>query len=215
MDEIFARRCFLRFAGATIVVAATGCGKKVLTGSRVPAGASVLALGDSLTLGLGATPETSYPAVLARLTQWSVVNAGVSGDTSGQALARLPALLLEHAPQLVLISIGGNDFLRHLPEGETRSNIRQICERSLASGAQVMLVAIPALSAAAAITGTLSDHPMYEEIAQALKLPLHANGWSSVLGNASLRADQIHANSKGYEQFARSLLAAARTAQLF
>lgn len=175
----------------------------------------MLALGDSITFGTGASPDASYPSVLTRLTGWNVVNAGVPGDTSAQALARLPTLLQEHAPALVLVSIGGNDFLRRLPEGETRANIRQICERSLASGAQTLLVAVPALSATAAITGTLSDHAMYEEIAQALKLPLHARGWSTVLANPALRSDQIHANAQGYEQFAQSLLAAAKAAQLF
>lgn len=198
-----------------MALTASGCGKKPVTGRKVAAGASVLALGDSITFGTGASPDTSYPSVLTRLTGWNVVNAGVPGDTSAQALARLPALLQEHAPALVLVSIGGNDFLRRLPEGETRANIRQICERSLASGAQTLLVAVPALSATAAITGTLSDHAMYEEIAQALKLPLHARGWSTVLANPALRSDQIHANAQGYEQFAQSLLAAAKAAQLF
>lgn len=213
---MFSRRRFLIAAGMAPAVALTaGCSRKAITGHKVASAATVLALGDSITFGTGATPETSYPAVLARLTGWNVVNAGVAGDTSAQALSRLPALLQEHAPALVLVSIGGNDFLRRLPEGETRANIRQICERSLASGAQTLLVAIPALSATAAITGTLADHAMYGEIAQALKLPLHANGWSAVLSNPALRSDQIHANARGYEQFAQSLLAAAKTAQLF
>lgn len=216
MEANFYRRRFLISVGAASAVAlVTACGKKAVTGRKVAAGAAVLALGDSITFGTGATPETSYPTVLAQLTGWNVINAGVPGDTSAQALARLPALLQEHAPPLVLVSIGGNDFLRRVPEGETRANIRKICEHALASSSQVMLVAIPAFSATAAITGTLSDHAMYDEIAQALKLPLHAKGWSTVLSNPSLRSDQIHANAKGYEQFARSLLASAQAAQLF
>jgi len=215
METRLSRRRFLLAVGAASIAAfASGCGRKAVTGRKVPAGATVLALGDSITFGTGATPETSYPTVLARLTGWNVINAGIPGDTSAQALARLPALLQEHTPSLVLVSIGGNDFLRRLPEGETRANIRQLCERSLASGAQTMLVAVPALSATAAITGTLADHAMYEEIAQALKLPLQAKGWSTVLSNPALRSDQIHANAQGYEQFAQSLFAAARTAQL-
>src|SRR5688572_1069256 len=94
----------------------------------VASGATVLALGDSITFGTGATPETSYPSVLAQLTGWKIVNTGVPGDTSAGALARLPGLLQEHAPQLVLVSIGGNDFLRRLPMAETRANIRAICQ---------------------------------------------------------------------------------------
>lgn len=214
MDALFPRRRFLLATVALPVVVLTGCGKKVVTGRKIAAGANVLALGDSITFGMGASAETSYPAVLAKLSGWNVINAGVSGDTSAQALARLPALLQEHAPQLVLVSIGGNDFLRRLAEAETRANIQKICELSLASGAQVLLVSIPRFSASAAITGALSDHPMYEDIAQSLKLPLHAQGWSTVLSNAALKSDQIHANAQGYEQFARGLMASVQAAKL-
>ena len=215
MDALLLRRRFLLATIVLPVVAAlAGCGKKGLTGRQLAAGATVLALGDSITFGIGASAETSYPTVLARLTGWNVINAGVSGDTSAQALARLPALLQEHVPPLVLVSIGGNDFLRRLPEAQTRANIQKICELCLASGAQVLLVAIPRFSASAAITGALSDHPMYEDIAQSLKLPLHAQGWSTVLSNAALKSDQIHANAQGYEQFARGLLASVQAAKL-
>jgi acyl-CoA hydrolase len=215
MDASFSRRRFLSAVGtAAVVCVAAACGKKPATGRKVAVGATVLALGDSITFGTGAAPEASYPAVLAKRTGWNVVNAGIPGDTSAQALSRLPALLQEYAPSLVLVSIGGNDFLRRLPEGETRANIRQICERSLATGAQTLLVAVPALSATAAITGTLSDHAMYEEIAQAFKLPLHARGWAAVLSNPALRSDQIHANAQGYDQFAQGLLATAQKAGL-
>lgn len=204
-----------RFLGALLVAPLLpSCGRKRVSGRRVAAGATVLALGDSLTFGTGASPETSYPTVLARLTGWNVINAGVPGDTSAQALARLPALLQEHAPQLVLVGIGGNDFLRRISDATTRANIQRTCEQVLVSGAQVMLIAVPALSAAAVFAGSLSDHPLYEEIADSLRLPLHAKGWSTVLANAALRSDQIHANAQGYEAFARSLADAARAAQL-
>jgi acyl-CoA thioesterase-1 len=172
----------------------------------VPAGATVLALGDSITFGTGAAPESSYPAVLARLSGWNVVNAGVPGDTSAGALARLPALLKEHSPRLVLVGIGGNDMLRRMPVADTRANIRAICQQAVAAGAQVLLVGIPRPTLMAAAVGSLSDHEMYEEIAGELKLPLHSSGWSTVLADQSLRSDQIHANARGYEAFAAGLL---------
>ena len=212
MGNLGSRRYFLGGLLAATMLAA--CGRKPVVGRKIAAGATVLALGDSLTFGTGATPETSYPTVLARLTGWNVVNAGIPGDTSAQALARLPALLQEHSPQLVLVGIGGNDFLRRMSETDTRANIRRICEQALAAGAQVMLIAVPAPSAAAVIAGSLSDHPLYQEIADSLRLPLHAKGWSTVLANAALRSDQIHANAQGYEAFANGLLSTARAAQL-
>lgn len=212
MGNLGSRRYFLGGLLAATMLAA--CGRKPVVGRKIAAGATVLALGDSLTFGTGATPETSYPTVLARLTGWNVVNAGIPGDTSAQALARLPALLQEHSPQLVLVGIGGNDFLRRMSEKDTLANIRRICEQALAGGAQVMLIAVPAPSAAAVIAGSLSDHPLYQEIADSLRLPLHAKGWSTVLANAALRSDQIHANAQGYEAFANGLLSTARAAQL-
>jgi acyl-CoA hydrolase len=202
------RRALARVAGLAGLATApwlAACGKSKPKAQAVPRGATVLALGDSLTYGTGATPETSYPAVLAGLTGWSVVNAGVPGDTSTQARERLPALLAEYKPVLVIVCIGGNDFLRTLSEVETRAQVRATCEEARASGAQVMLVAVPRVSALAAATGSLSDHAMYGEIAAELKLPLHGKGWSGVLGDASLRSDQVHANAKGYERFANEL----------
>jgi len=198
------RRRVLAMVAATVLIAA--CGKKQPRGRPVPMGATVLALGDSITFGTGATPETAYPAVLARLTGWNVVNGGVPGDTSAQALERLPALLQEHSPQLVIVSIGGNDFLRRQSQGETRATIQRICQQAMASGAQVLLVAVPQPSLVAAVAHSLSDHPMYAELATELKLPLHANGWSDVLAKPELRSDAIHANAQGYELFARGLV---------
>lgn len=196
------------FAGlaSALLLPLTGCGRKAPPAQSVPPGATVLALGDSLTSGVGASADMAYPAVLQKLTGWKVVNGGVSGDTSAQALERLPALLQKHQPALVIVGIGGNDFLRRQSTSTTRANIVRICTDARASGAQVLLVAVPELSFLAASTGLLSDHAMYEEIASELKIPLHSKGWSTVLADASLRSDQIHANAKGYERFAQGLV---------
>ena len=110
--------------------------------TALPVQTTVLILGDSLTQGVGASSaQTSYPALLKQQSQWNIINGGVSGNTSAQALVRLPELLQQHQPKLVIISIGGNDFLRQLPEADTRANIIAICRQALGSGAQVLLVA--------------------------------------------------------------------------
>ncbi|MBX3635839.1 MAG: arylesterase [Rubrivivax sp.] len=191
-----------------------GCSRKAVRGQPVPPGARVLALGDSLTYGTGAAAEAAYPHVLARLTGWDVVNAGVPGDTTAQALARTPALLAEHRPALVLLSIGGNDLLRRQDEGVARANIERIVQAVRGGGVQLLLIAVPRPTLAARVTGSLDDHPMYAELAQAMALPLHAGGWSAVLADERLRADAIHANAAGYERFAQGLLATLRTTGL-
>lgn len=206
MARSVTRRGFAARVGGAglLLVTLAGCGRDKKTAQPVPPGSTVLALGDSLTFGTGASTETSYPAVLAGLTGWNVVNAGVPGDTSAQALARLPALLAEHQPKLVIVSIGGNDFLRKLPESDTRTHVHAICKQSLAAGAQVLLVAVPRATVAAAL-GQMTDHALYAEVAKDLKIPLQREAWGEVLAQPDLRADAVHANARGYAQFARSV----------
>ena len=206
MARSVTRRGFAARVGGAglLLVTLAGCGRDKKTAQPVPPGSTVLALGDSLTFGTGASTETSYPAVLAGLTGWNVVNAGVSGDTSAQALARLPALLAEHQPKLVIVSIGGNDFLRKLPESDTRTHVHAICKQSLDAGAQVLLVAVPRATVAAAL-GQMTDHALYAEVSKDLKIPLQREAWGEVLAQPDLRADAVHANARGYAQFARSV----------
>lgn len=152
----------------------------------------------------------AYPAVLQALTSWQVVNGGVSGDTAAQALARLPDLLQAHQPALVIVSIGGNDFLRQMSAALAKDTIREICRTARAGGAQVLLVGVPQVSLLAAGTGSLKDHPLYAELSEELKLPLHGDGWATVLSNPSLRADTVHANAQGYRQFAEGVVQTLR-----
>lgn len=196
----------IALAGVAAAASLSSCSRAPIRGRPVPAGARVLALGDSLTFGTGTTPDNAYPAVLAGLTGWEVINGGVPGDTSAQALQRLPRLLQEHAPALVLVGIGGNDLLRRLPEDALRANLRQTVALCQAAGAQVLLIAVPRPTLAARLTESLDDHLLYGEVSEALKVPLHRRGWSEVLQDASLRSDAIHANAQGYRQFAQGLL---------
>lgn len=206
-----ARRRWLATAAALLLA---GCGRRTPPLAALPAGATVLALGDSLTHGTGAAPAESYPSRLAELTGWQLINAGVPGDTTAQARERLAALLAEHRPRLVLLSIGGNDFLRQRPEAETRANLAAMLEAVAATGAQVVLVAVPRPAVMAALLRSLDDHPLYEALAAEHRVPLLAGGWAAVLSDPTLRADRVHANAAGYARFARELHAFLREAGL-
>jgi lysophospholipase L1-like esterase len=215
------RRHFLDGAVRWVVSAAlaasfSACSKQAPTprGTPVPPGATVLALGDSITFGTGAPPEAAYPAVLAGLTGWNVVNAGVPGHTSAQALHRLPALLSEHRPALVIVSIGGNDLLRRGDEAALRDNLRGLLAAVRQAGAQALLVAVPRPTLTAHLTGSLDDHPLYADIATEAGVPLHPQGWSTVLADERLKSDAIHGNAAGYEAFARGLLGTLQAAGL-
>ena len=178
-----------------------GCGRKRFR--KLAAGDAILALGDSLTAGFGAPSGADYPAQLAQLLGRKVINGGVSGDTSAQALARLPDLLAQK-PKLVVVSIGGNDFLQRLPESGTRENIRKMVAMIRAADVPAMLVAIPHFTTGA-LLGVVSEHPLYAELADELDVPLLQGAWAEILGDKALKSDAIHANAAGYRQFAEQL----------
>ncbi len=164
----------------------------------LPPGTVVLALGDSLTAGAGVSPEQAWPALLAQRTGWQVVNGGVNGDTSAQGLQRLPALLEEHAPVLVLVTLGGNDMLRRLPQAETEENLARIIVKCKAEGARVVLVATPQPSLAGAVLRNLSAPDFYREIAAAHEVPLIEDAIAEVLSDPLLKGDQVHPNAEGH-----------------
>lgn len=195
------RRRFLALAAALAAAACTQTARQ----AAISRGSTVLALGDSLTYGYGAPPEAAYPVRLAAITGWTVVNGGVSGDTSAQALARLPALL-KRAPKLVLLGIGGNDFLRRVLESDTRRHIGETIAAVQGAGVSLVLIAEPKPSLGA-LVGSLSDHPLYADLAEKYRVPLFADGWSRILSDGALKSDAIHANAEGYALFAERLAA--------
>lgn len=172
---------------------------------EIPRNSTVVALGDSLTYGYGASPDAAYPRQLAAATGWQVVNAGVSGNTSAQALQRLPALLAQHQPRMVIICIGGNDFLQRIPESETQHNIKAMIEMIRAQYADILLIGVPQFTPAA-VMGNPKDHPLYQTIAQDTHVQLYSNGWSKILKDSSLRSDQVHPNAAGYHRFSNALV---------
>ena len=103
----------------------------------------IVAFGDSLTRGTGASEETAYPAVLAALSGHQVVNAGVPGDTTASGLQRLPGVLAEYRPRLVLLYLGGNDMLHQVPASMIENNLRLLVQTIRASGAEIVLIGVP------------------------------------------------------------------------
>jgi lysophospholipase L1-like esterase len=159
----------------------------------------ILAFGDSLTHGTGASQETAYPAVLASLTGHTVINAGVPGDTTATGLQRLPAVLAEYKPRLVLLCLGGNDMLRQQPAATTENNLRLLVQTIRSSGAEVVLIGVPEPK----LFGGAPD--FYARIAKDMKLPLEQDAFNDVLKDARLKSDPIHANAAGYHQIAERL----------
>lgn len=109
---------------------------------------SLLILGDSLSAGYNMQVERSWPHLLgAELeqrghNQVTIYNGSVSGDTTGNGLAKLPQLLAEHKPDTVLIELGANDGLRGFQPDLVESNLKQLIQISQQQGAQVLLMQI-------------------------------------------------------------------------
>ena len=170
----------------------------------LPTDAVVLAFGDSITYGSGARPEESYPAVLEQLIGKRVVNAGVPGEVTDEGKARLPALLDEHRPALVIICLGGNDFLRHLDVATTEANLREMVRTAQERGCGVLLVAVPRLGFG------LEVPSLYERVASDAGIPLEEKSLKRILADNSLKSDPIHPNAAGYRQLAERIVAALR-----
>lgn len=205
------RRTFLSFLAATLLTSA--CAKSPQHAAIAP-GATVLAFGDSVTHGTGAAAGEDWPSLLAALTGWRIVNAGIPGDTAEASKTRIQAVLDEARPKLVIIEIGGNDFLRRRPSSAVKEDIRTLIQHVKQSGAQVVLVAVPEPSLLGALAGKPSDAPLYAELGKEEGFPVIADVFSTVLGNPELRADPVHPNALGYHQMAAGILAALQNAGL-
>lgn len=196
------RRQFVEFASVAIALAA--CGKQQRL-TVIPPGSRVLAFGDSVTYGTGAGPGEDWPALLAQRTGWQIANAGIPGDTAEAAKTRLPAALGEHAPALVIIELGGNDFLRRRSDKAVKEDLRQMIEMVRRAGAQAVLVAVPEFSLLGVVARRPSDSPIYRELGKEEQVPVIEDVFSDILGRPELCADQIHPNAQGYQVMAASI----------
>jgi acyl-CoA thioesterase-1 len=174
----------------------------------------VVALGDSLTAGLGVAPDEAYPALLqARLRgegfAYRVVNAGVSGDTSAGGLRRVD-WVLRARPELVIVALGANDGLRGLPVDALRANLEAIVGRLRAAGARVLLVGMR-------VPPNYGDDyarafaAVYPAVAKKTGVPLVPFLLDGVAGDPRLnQSDGIHPTAEGHRVIAERLWPSVR-----
>lgn len=174
-------------------------------GSPVPSPAErpkIVAFGDSLTAGLGVSPEESYPAQLQQGLEtagypYRVINAGVSGETTAGALRRVEWVLKSN-PSIVIVEAGGNDGLRGIDLKDTRQNLEAIIRRLKAGGVTVILAGMK-LPPNYGAEYTAEFARIFPELAQAYHLPFMSFFLEGVATRASLnQADGIHPTGEGY-----------------
>ncbi len=166
-------------------------------GFRLADDAVFLAFGDSITYGSGAEKEQSYPAILSRLSGHPVINAGVPGEVSAAGMQRLPALLDEYKPGLLILCHGGNDLLRRLNPAATQGNLEAMIDSAKQRNIPVLLIGVPSF----ALVFLYADE-MYDEIAEKHELLYEDEVLPRVESDPRLKSDRIHPNAEGYRQIA-------------
>jgi acyl-CoA thioesterase-1 len=172
-------------------------GLALLLTTQGAAAATVLIVGDSISAGFGLDTSKGWVALLRqRLEQEGssdkLVNASISGDTSANGAARLPALLAEHKPGLVILELGGNDGLRGMPPTQLQQNLAAMIDRSRESGAKVLLLGMK-LPPNYGTRYTQAFAKVYSDLAEQKKVafvPFFLEGVGGV--PALMQADSIH-----------------------
>jgi len=170
-------------------------------------GAVVLAFGDSLTSGLGADNGTRYPELLEGMIHHRVINGGLAGELSQEGLERLPGLLEELQPTLLILCHGGNDLLKKTGEKEAADNIRSMIRMAKNEGVGVVLIGVPRPDF------SFSPPPFYEEIAEEFHIPYDGQILASILSKRALKSDRVHPNGRGYRKLAEAIAAPLKKAK--
>ena len=169
----------------------------------------IVAFGDSLTAGPGLRPEETYPALLQQRMsneghQYRVINAGVSGDTTTDALRRFDDALIPDT-RILILAIGGNDGLRGVPVATVERNIATMIERAQARGIDVLLCQMEA-PPIGGFNYTIDFHRVYTRLADRYKVPLVPFVLLGILGNDALDLDDsLHPNAAGHKVIAETM----------
>lgn len=160
-------------------------------------GTNIICFGDSITYGHGASAGNDYPAQLSRMLGRPVLNAGKNGETTAGGLERLQKAVLARDPRIVVVGLGGNDFLSRTPKTQTARNLELIVQRCIRRGAMVVVVHSK--------FGILLSDPYLEEfraIAERNGAVFVRDSLDGILGNPRRMSDPIHPNDEGYRLIA-------------
>ncbi len=190
----------IKLSGIFIIslIVLLGCAKPEIRNLDAQ-GTSIICFGDSLTFGYGANPQEDYPTALGKLVRLSVVNAGVDGDTTFEALKRLEKDVLDKNPRLVIVEFCGNDFLKKISKEDTVKNLSKIIDLVQAKGAMVALVDISA--------GAFMQEyrQAFKQLAAQKKAIFISELLSKIITNPAMKSDFFHPNARGYQIIAKRI----------
>ena len=185
-------KLILRAAIFITIIFFAGCARSNISNLE-SSGENIICFGDSITRGKGAAVGESYPAYLAKMTNYPVINAGINGDISTEGLKRLPADVLGRHPLLVIVEFGGNDYLNKVPLAQTINNIEEMIKLIQAGGAMVAIVDISNILFMGEYRQELER---LSKKYQAIFIPRILE---DIVTNEELKSDAIHPNAKGYK----------------
>lgn len=166
---------------------------------NLPPETKILAFGDSITQGYRLNSKDSYPSQLANFLHVEIINAGISGETSEQGIARLPQLIQEYQPKILLLCEGGNDVLQKKDLSKTKENLAKMITLAKENHIYVILVGVPQLGLI-----NLETVPIYKELSEEFQIPLDTS-LEEILNDSDLKIDTIHPNKKGYEILSKNI----------
>ncbi len=158
-------------------------------------GERIIVLGDSIASGYGLSEAESFPSVVSRLLNLPIVNRGVAGDTTADALNRLQQDVLSASPWLVIVELGGNDFLQKLPKTETEANLKEIITKIQEKQAIAVLLGIN--------LGMFKDEyqEIYTRVAKETQAYLIPQVLEGIIDNPKYRQeDFVHPNAAGHQR---------------
>ncbi len=200
-------RTFL--TGLIVTAAVLACNGEASPSGPDEAAPVIVAFGDSLTSGPGLRREDTFPSLLQERIEeadlsYRVVNAGVSGDTSTEALRRYDAALVA-GTRIVVLAIGINDGLRGVPVATVERNVATMIERAQARGIRVLLCAMEA-PPVHGFSYSIEFHRMYTRLAERYNVPLVPFFLIGIIGNDELHLDDtLHPNAAGHRIIADTL----------
>lgn len=180
-----------------LMLVLSACKERVNPLPKLSGDAVILAFGDSLTRGSGASANNDYPNLLAGLSQREVINEGVSGEISEDGLKRLPALLDDYQPDLLILIHGGNDILRKIPEEVTANNLKNMINEAKSRNIHVILLGVPKPG-----LFLMESAPIYVKLAEENSITTDLDTLPEILGDNNLKSDMIHPNNEGYKVMA-------------